>query len=81
LSNFVVEESIMCFIIARLGIMHVKNDIISYNQEVEMFHLEMTSINMAFGVNYHFVYFCSTKFLIRVGVEMKNINDSDFFTQ
>jgi hypothetical protein len=50
-------------IVARLGIVHVKNDIINYNQEVEMFRLEMTSINMAFGFNYHFVYFCLTNFL------------------
>jgi hypothetical protein len=44
-----------------------------------MFHLEMTFINMAFGVNYHFVYFCSMNFFIRIGVEVKNINDFEFF--
>jgi len=51
-------------IVARLGIVHVKNNIISYSKKVEMFHLEMTSINMAFGVNYHFVYFFSMNLFI-----------------
>jgi hypothetical protein len=45
--------------------MNVKNDILSHNQDFEMLQLG-TYINMTYGLNYHFVYFCLKTFFIQV---------------
>jgi hypothetical protein len=74
-------QDVFCSFETSLGRSHKKSDVLTCAEEQIMLLNDNETLNCPLGLKFLFLYFCIHNFVIRVGKEMQNVDDYDFFVQ